>query len=100
MYFLCSCFSVLSLNHKFDLLVNSFLKTHKKNLGTVRTRGTNPCVKQDLPTNKMDLKVLISMREFSQILAAAGNDSHWVKTILTAVESLSTSPKITDKPKS
>ena len=40
------------------------------------------------------------MRELSQILAAAMNDSHQVKTILTAVESLSTSPEITDEPKS
>ena len=40
------------------------------------------------------------MREISQILAAAGNDSHQVKTILIAIESLSTSPEITDEPKS
>ena len=48
----------------------------------------------------MDSEVTIILRELSQILAAAGNDSHQVKTILTAVESLSTSPKITDEPKS
>ena len=63
-------------------------------MGTVRTLGTNPCVKQDLPTNKLDSKVLISMRELSQILAAAENDSHQ-----TAVEGLSTSPEITNEPK-
>ena len=40
------------------------------------------------------------MRELSQILAAAMNDSHQVKTNLTAVESLSTSPEIADEPKS
>ena len=69
-------------------------------MGTIRTPKTNPYVKQDLPTNKMDSKVLIIMRELSQILAAAGNYSHYVKTILTIVESLSTPPKITDEPKS
>ena len=75
-------------------------KNIKKKLGIVRTLGTNPCVKQDLPKTKMDPKVLISMRELSQILAATGNDSHQVKTILIAVESLSTSPEIIDEPKS
>ena len=45
-------------------------------MGIVRTPGTNPYVKQDLPTNKMDLEVTIILRELSQILAAAGNDSH------------------------
>ena len=69
-------------------------------MGTVRTPKTNPYVKQDLPTNNMDSKVLISMREISQILVVAGNYSHQVKTILTVVESLSTSPEITDEPKS
>ena len=69
-------------------------------MGTVRTPGTNPCVKQDLPTNDMDSKVLISMRELYLILATARNDSHQVKTILTTVKILSTSPKITDEPKS
>ena len=69
-------------------------------MGAVRTLETNPRVRQDLPTNNMDSKVLISMRELSQILAATGNDSHQVKTILIAVESLSTSPEITDEPKS
>ena len=44
--------------------------------------------------------MLISMRELSQILAVAGNDSHQVKTILTVVECFSTSLKITDEPKS
>ena len=40
------------------------------------------------------------MREISQILAAARNYSHHVKTILTEAESLSTSPEIIDEPKS
>ena len=57
-------------------------------------------MKQDLPTNNMDSKVLISMTKLSQILAASGNDSHQVKPILIAVEGLSTSLKITDEPKS
>ena len=48
----------------------------------------------------MDSKVTISLRELSQILVVAGNDYHQVKTILTAVESLSTSPEITYEPKS
>ena len=61
---------------------------------------TNPFVKQDLSTYQMDSKVSISMIELSQILAAAGKDSHQVKTILTTVEILSTSPEITEKPKS
>ena len=69
-------------------------------MGTVRTPGNNPYVKKDLPTNNMDSKVFISMRELSQILETAGNDSHQVKTILTAVEGLSTSPEIIDEPTS
>ena len=53
------------------------------------------------PTNQdMDSEVTISLRELCQILAAAGNDSHQVETILTTVEFLSTSPEITDEPKS
>ena len=48
----------------------------------------------------MDSEVTISLRELSQILVAVGNDSHQEKTIFTAAESLSTSPKITDEPKS
>ena len=48
----------------------------------------------------MDSMVFISIRELSQILATAGNDSHQVKTILIAFESLSTSLEITNEPKS
>ena len=40
------------------------------------------------------------MGELSQILVAVGNDSHQLKTILTPIESLSTSSEITNKPKS
>ena len=69
-------------------------------MGAVRTPETNHCVKQDLSTNKMDSKVLISMRELSQILATAGILIYQEENILTAVENLSTSPEITYKPKS
>ena len=69
-------------------------------MGAIRALTTNPFVKQDLSTNQMDSKVFISMRELSQILEASVNDSHQIKTILTTVERLSTSPEITDEPKS
>ena len=69
-------------------------------MGAVRTPETNPCVKQDLSIDKMDSKVLIIMRELSQILAIAGILISQEEKILTAIESLSTSPEITDEPKS
>jgi hypothetical protein len=40
-------------------------------LGVLRTPDTNPCVRQDPSTNKMDLKVTISLGELSQILASS-----------------------------
>ena len=71
-------------------------------MGTVRTLETNPCVKQDLPTNKMDSKVLISMIELSQLLTTAGIliSTYQEENLLITVESLSTSIKITDEIKS
>ena len=48
----------------------------------------------------MDSKVLISMRELSQILVTAGISISQEENILTAFESLSTTPEITDEPKS
>ena len=69
-------------------------------MGVVRTPETNHCVKQDLSTKKMDSKVLISMRELSQILAMAGISISQQKRILTTVESLSTSPKTINEPES
>ena len=49
----------------------------------------------------MDSKVLISMRELSQILAttAISISTSQEEKLLIAVESLSTSPKMEDKPK-
>ena len=71
-------------------------------MGTVRTPWTTPCVKQDLPTNKMDSKVLISMRELSQLLAIAGISisTSQEEKLLIAVESLSTAHEMTNEPKS
>ena len=69
-------------------------------MGAVRTPETNPCVKEDLSTNKMDSKVLISMRELSQILATTGILISQEENILIAVESLSTSPGIEDETQS
>ena len=70
-------------------------------MGGVRTPETNPCVKQDLSTEKMDSEVLISMRELSQTLETTGPISiSQEEKILTATESLSTSLEITDEPKS
>ena len=48
----------------------------------------------------MDSKVLIGMRELSKILPIAGISISQEENILTTLESLSTSPKITDEPKS
>ena len=66
----------------------------------VRTPGTNPCVKENLPTNKMDSKVLISMRELSWILVEVGVSTSTIEQILIEVESLSTTPEVTNEPKS
>ena len=48
----------------------------------------------------MDSKVLISMRELSQILATARISIYQEETILIVVDSLSTSPKTTYELKS
>ena len=48
----------------------------------------------------MDSEVTINLGKLSQILAAVGNSSYQVEHILTAVKSLSTSPDITNEPKS
>ena len=71
-------------------------------MGIVRTPETNPCVKKDLPTNKMDSKVIISMRELSQILATAGIfiSTSQEEKLLIAVESLSSAPGMTNEPRS
>ena len=71
-------------------------------MGVVRTLATNPCVTQNLPTNSMDSKVLISIRELSQILAVFGiliYSSQW-EHILTEVNNLSTSLEIIEEPQS
>ena len=62
-------------------------------MGVIRTLCTNPCVRQDPSTNKMDSKMIMSIREFSQILAAVGISSSQEKHILTIVRNLYTSPK-------
>jgi hypothetical protein len=46
-----------------------------KKLGVSRTPDTNPYVRLDPSTNKMDSKVTISLGELSQILEAAGISS-------------------------
>ena len=69
-------------------------------MGAIRTPEANPFVKQDISTNQMDSKVLINMRELSQILAIVGISISQEEKILTAVEILSTSPEITDEQKS
>ena len=48
----------------------------------------------------MDSKVTINLGKLSQILAVVGSSSYEVEHILTAVKSLSTSPDITNEPKS
>ena len=48
----------------------------------------------------MDSEVTVHLGKISQILAAVGNSSYQVEHILTAVKSLSTSPEITNEPKS
>ena len=48
----------------------------------------------------MDSEVTINLGKLSQILATVGNSSYQVEHILTAVKSLSTSPDITNEPKS
>ena len=48
----------------------------------------------------MDAEVTINLGKLSQILAAVGSSSYQVEHILTAVKSLSTSPDITNEPKS
>ena len=71
-------------------------------MGAVRTPETNPSVKQYLSTNEMDSKVLISMRELSELLATAGISisTSQEEKLLIAVESLSTTPKMTNETKS
>ena len=68
-------------------------------MGVVRTLDTNPCVRKNLPIDDMDSKVLISMRELSQILATTGISisSSQEENILTEVKNLSTSPKIIEE---
>ena len=85
-----------------QLVFISFFIKNKNILGTVRTLGTNPCVMQDLSTNDMDSKVLISMRELFQLLTTAeiSISTSQEEKLLIAVESLSSPPKITDEPKS
>jgi hypothetical protein len=68
-------------------------------LGVVRTPCANPCVRQDPSTNKMDSKMIMSLEELSQILAAAGISSSQEEHILTIVKNLSTSPKDIEEPK-
>ena len=48
----------------------------------------------------MDSEVTINLGKLSQILAAVENSSYQVEHILIAVKSLSTSPEITNEPKS
>ena len=48
----------------------------------------------------MDAEVTINLGKLSQILAAVGSSSYQVEHILTAFKSLSTSPDITNEPKS
>ena len=86
---------------KFVLVVDSLSKTHKKNLGAVRTPEINPCVRQDLSTNQMDSKVVISMRELSQLLAIAriSISTSQEEKLLIAVESLSTSLEMVNETK-
>ena len=69
-------------------------------MGVVRTLATNPCVRQNLQTNDMDLKVLISIRELSQILAVVGISVYSSKKehILTKVKNLSTPLEIIEEP--
>ena len=69
-------------------------------MGAVRTPETNRCVKQDLSTDKMDSKVLISMRELSQILATTRISISQEENILALVESLSAALEMTNEPKS
>ena len=69
-------------------------------MGDVRTPETNPCVNQDLSTNQMNSKVLISIRELSQILAMVGISISQEEKILIAFESLSTSSEIEDETQS
>ena len=71
-------------------------------MGVGRAPTTNPFVKQDLSTNQMDSKVLISMRELSQLLKTAGISisTSQEEKILIAVESLSSAPEMTNEPRS
>ena len=71
-------------------------------MGVVRAPTTNPFVKQDLPTNQMDSKVFISMREISQLLAIAGISisTSQEENLLISVEILSSAPKMINEPKS
>ena len=48
----------------------------------------------------MDSEVTINLGKLSQILVAVGNSSYQVEHILKVVKSLSTSPDITNEPKS
>ena len=49
---------------------------------------------------KMDSEVTTNLGKLSQILATVGNSSYQVEHILIAVKSLSTSPDISNEPKS
>ena len=65
--------------------------------GVVRTPGTNPCVRQEKTTNKIDSEVIINLGKNSQILVAVGNSSYKEEHILTTIKSLSTSPDMIDE---
>jgi hypothetical protein len=68
-------------------------------LGVIRTPNTGFCVNQVLSNEKMNSKEIISLREFSQIVAATNISSFLEEHILAAAKNLSISPEILEGPK-
>ena len=68
-------------------------------LGIVRTPDTNPCVRHDSSTDKMNSKTVISLEELSQIPAVAEISHSHEEYILAATKNLSSSLEILEGPK-
>jgi len=69
-------------------------------LGVLITLETNPYVREDPSTNKMNSMVTISLEELSQILAMTRISYFQEEHILTIVNNLSTSPEILEESRS
>ena len=94
------CFIFANSFNSFSLKFRALTLNHF--WGAVRTPITNLCVKQGLPTTEIDSKMIMSLKELSQVLVVARIliSSSQEENILTVVKNLSTSPEFIKEPKS